>query len=112
METTLAGALPPGSAEALTPVKSITRLAPGQVLRFSDLGATAHETATLDLRLRDAVSGGGGSVVPDDREGWDATFAVCGGGSYACTRALMARLVAASEGHVVNASSVNGFWAS
>ena len=48
----------------------------------------------------------------DDRAEWDATFAVCWGGVYHGTRAFMPMLLASTEGHVINTSSVNGFWAS
>ena len=37
---------------------------------------------------------------------------VCWGGVYYGTRAFLDLLVAADEGHIVNTSSVNGFWAS
>ena len=45
-------------------------------------------------------------------EEWDKTFAVCWGGVYNGSRAFMPMLVASTEGHIVNTSSVNGFWAS
>ena len=48
----------------------------------------------------------------DDRADWETTFNVCWGGVYLCTRAFMPMLLASDEGHVVNTSSVNGFWAS
>ena len=37
---------------------------------------------------------------------------MCWGGVYGGTRAFMPMLLASDEGHVVNTSSVNGFWAS
>jgi hypothetical protein len=37
---------------------------------------------------------------------------VCWGGVYNCTRAFLPMLQKAEEGHIVNTSSVNGFWAS
>src|SRR6202043_10449 len=37
---------------------------------------------------------------------------VCWGGVYYCTRAFLPFLMKASEAHIVNTSSVNGFWAS
>ena len=40
------------------------------------------------------------------------TFNICWGGVYLCTRTFMPMLLASTEGHVVNTSSVNGFWAS
>src|SRR6478609_11707759 len=39
-----------------------------------------------------------------------STFA--GGGVYNCTRAFLPMLQNAEEGHIVNTSSINGFWAS
>src|SRR5262249_17617130 len=55
---------------------------------------------------------GGGSVLRDAREEWERTFAVCWYGVYYGTRTFLPLLVAAPEGHLVNTSSVNGFWAS
>jgi NAD(P)-dependent dehydrogenase (short-subunit alcohol dehydrogenase family) len=46
------------------------------------------------------------------REEWEKTFNVCWGGVYHCTRAFLPMLQKAEEGHIVNTSSVNGFWAS
>jgi NAD(P)-dependent dehydrogenase (short-subunit alcohol dehydrogenase family) len=83
-----------------------------QVLAFREAVATAHHTEHINLLFNNAGIGGAGSFVLDDRAEWDATFAVCWGGVYACTRAFMPMLLAATEGHVVNTSSVNGFWAS
>jgi NAD(P)-dependent dehydrogenase (short-subunit alcohol dehydrogenase family) len=83
-----------------------------QVLAFRDFVAAAHKTDHVNLLFNNAGIGGGGSFVLDSREEWDATFAVCWGGVYACTRAFLPMLLASTEGHVVNTSSVNGFWAS
>jgi NAD(P)-dependent dehydrogenase (short-subunit alcohol dehydrogenase family) len=83
-----------------------------QVLAFRDHVVAAHETAHINLLFNNAGIGGGGSFVSDSRTEWEATFAVCWGGVYACTRAFLPMLLAATEGHVVNTSSVNGFWAS
>ena len=47
-----------------------------------------------------------------NREEWEKTFNVCWGGVYDCTRAFLPMLLKAEEGHIVNTSSVNGFWAS
>ena len=47
-----------------------------------------------------------------DRESWDKTFDICWNGVYYCSRAFVPMLVASSEGHLINTSSVNGFWAS
>src|SRR5437763_12800141 len=46
------------------------------------------------------------------REEWERTFNICWGGVYNCTRAFLPMLQKAEEGHIVNTSSVNGFWAS
>jgi NAD(P)-dependent dehydrogenase (short-subunit alcohol dehydrogenase family) len=83
-----------------------------QVLAFRDRVAAAHETPHINLLFNNAGIGGGGSFVSDSRTEWEATFAVCWGGVYACTRAFLPMLLVATEGHVVNTSSVNGFWAS
>ena len=83
-----------------------------QVLAFRDAVAAAHATDHIHLLFNNAGIGGGGSVVADSREEWDKVFAVCWGGVYACTRAFLPMLLASPEGHIVNTSSVNGFWAS
>jgi NAD(P)-dependent dehydrogenase (short-subunit alcohol dehydrogenase family) len=82
-----------------------------RLLAFRDHVAAVHETDHINLLFNNAGIGGGGSFVLDDRAEWDATFAVCWGGVYACTRAFLPMLLASTEGHVVNTSSVNGFWA-
>ncbi len=83
-----------------------------QLHAFRDHVATAHETTHINLLFNNAGIGGGGSFVNDDRGEWDKTFAVCWGGVYGSTRAFLPMLLASAEGHVVNTSSVNGFWAS
>jgi NAD(P)-dependent dehydrogenase (short-subunit alcohol dehydrogenase family) len=62
--------------------------------------------------FNNAGIGGGGSIVENSREQWDKTFGVCWFGVYYNTRAFMDLLLAAPFGHIVNTSSVNGFWAS
>jgi NAD(P)-dependent dehydrogenase (short-subunit alcohol dehydrogenase family) len=83
-----------------------------QVLAFRDAVAEAHDTDCVHLLFNNAGIGGGGSFVADEREEWDKTFAVCWNGVYYCARAFLPMLRKAPEGHVVNTSSVNGFWAS
>jgi NAD(P)-dependent dehydrogenase (short-subunit alcohol dehydrogenase family) len=83
-----------------------------QVLAFRDHVAAALETDHIHLLFNNAGIGGGASFVVDDRDEWDKTFGVCWGGVYHCTRAFLPMLLAADAGHVVNTSSVNGFWAS
>ncbi len=82
-----------------------------QVNGFRDEVAQQHETDHINLLFNNAGIGGGGEFVTGDREEWDRTFAVCWGGVYYGCRAFMPMLVASTEGHVINTSSVNGFWA-
>jgi NAD(P)-dependent dehydrogenase (short-subunit alcohol dehydrogenase family) len=83
-----------------------------QVLAFRDAVKQGHGTECIHLLFNNAGIGGGGSMLTDDRAEWDKTFAVCWSGVYYCTRAFLPLLVAAPEAHLVNTSSVNGFWAS
>jgi hypothetical protein len=71
-----------------------------------------HDTDKVHLLFNNAGIGGGGSIVNGDREQWEKTFDVCWGGVYYCTRAFLPLMMNASEAHIVNTSSVNGFWAS
>jgi NAD(P)-dependent dehydrogenase (short-subunit alcohol dehydrogenase family) len=64
------------------------------------------------ILFNNAGIGGGGSMVANSREEWEKTFNICWGGVYHCTRAFLPMLQKAEEGHIVNTSSVNGFWAS
>lgn len=82
------------------------------VQAFAASVATAHATDHIHLLFNNAGIGGGGSFVEDSREEWERTFGVCWGGVYLCTRAFLPMLLASPEGHLVNTSSVNGFWAS
>jgi NAD(P)-dependent dehydrogenase (short-subunit alcohol dehydrogenase family) len=83
-----------------------------EVLAFREAVLAGHETDHINLLFNNAGIGGGGSFLLDERAHWEKTFAVCWGGVYLCCRAFMPALVAADEGHLVNTSSVNGFWAS
>jgi NAD(P)-dependent dehydrogenase (short-subunit alcohol dehydrogenase family) len=83
-----------------------------QVVAFRDAVAREHATDHVHLLFNNAGIGGGGSFVNDPRSEWERTFGVCWGGVYLCTRAFMPMLLASEAGHVVNTSSVNGFWAS
>jgi NAD(P)-dependent dehydrogenase (short-subunit alcohol dehydrogenase family) len=82
------------------------------VMAFQAAVAREHETDHIHLLFNNAGIAGAGSFVEDDRGEWDKTFDVCWGGVYYGCRAFVPMLVAAPEGHVVNTSSVNGFWAS
>lgn len=81
-----------------------------QVLAFRD--AVAAWRPCVHLLFNNAGIGGGGSIVLDGREEWEKTFGVCWYGVYYNTRAFMPMLLGAPVGHVINTSSVNGFWAS
>ncbi len=82
------------------------------MLAFRDAVVTRHATDHVNLLFNNAGIGGGGSIITDDRAVWDRTFAVCWGGVYNGVRAFMPLLIASDEGHIINTSSVNGFWAS
>jgi NAD(P)-dependent dehydrogenase (short-subunit alcohol dehydrogenase family) len=83
-----------------------------QVERFRDEVADRHQTDKIHLLFNNAGIGGGGSMIAHSRDEWEKTFNICWGGVYNCTRALLPMLLKAEEGHIVNTSSVNGFWAS
>lgn len=83
-----------------------------QVEAFRDAVRAAHATDCVHLLFNNAGIGGGGSFVTDSRESWEKTFNVCWGGVYWTTRAFLPMLLKANEAHIVNTSSVNGFWAS
>ncbi len=82
------------------------------ILRFRDEVVEQHDTDHVHLLFNNAGLSGGGSLFTDSRDAWDRCFAVCWGGVYHGTRAFLPLLAAADEGHIVNTSSVNGFWAS
>ncbi len=82
-----------------------------QVLRFCDEVAEQHETPCINLLFNNAGITGGGSIVKSTREEWDRTFNICWNGVYYGTRAFLPMLLGAEAGHIVNSSSVAGFWA-
>ncbi len=83
-----------------------------QMLKFRDEVAEQHDTQHVNLLFNNAGIGGGGEFVTGDRDVWERTFGVCWYGVYCSCRAFMDMLVASDEGHVINTSSINGFWAS
>jgi NAD(P)-dependent dehydrogenase (short-subunit alcohol dehydrogenase family) len=83
-----------------------------QVQRFRDDVAAQQDTDKIHLLFNNAGIGGGGSMIASSREEWEKTFNVCWGGVYHSTRAFLPMLQRADEGHIVNTSSINGFWAS
>jgi NAD(P)-dependent dehydrogenase (short-subunit alcohol dehydrogenase family) len=82
-----------------------------QMEAFATHVAATHGTDHINLLFNNAGIGGGGSIVADRPDEWDKVFGVCWGGVYNGTRAFLPMLLSADEGHVVNTSSVNGFWA-
>jgi NAD(P)-dependent dehydrogenase (short-subunit alcohol dehydrogenase family) len=82
-----------------------------QVMVFSEEVKNAHQTGHINLLFNNAGVGGGGSFLLDDRKDWDRVFGINWFGVYYCTRAFMPLLLASPEGHLINISSVNGFWA-
>ncbi len=83
-----------------------------QMNAFAAQVAAEQETDHIHLLFNNAGIGGGGSMVNSTRAEWEKTFNVCWYGVYYGVRAFMPMLLRASEGHIVNTSSVNGFWAS
>jgi NAD(P)-dependent dehydrogenase (short-subunit alcohol dehydrogenase family) len=83
-----------------------------QLERFRDEIAEQHDTDSIHLLFNNAGIGGGGSLFTNTREQWEKTFNICWGGVYLGTRIFMPMLLKADAGHIVNTSSVNGFWGS
>ena len=79
---------------------------------FRDAIATGFGTDTLNLLFNNAGIAGGGSMIDAPRDQWERTFNVCWYGVYYGTRVFLPMLTAADEAHIINTSSVNGFWAS
>src|SRR3979409_325477 len=83
-----------------------------QLLRFRDEITEQQATDKIHLLFNNAGIGGGGSLFTNTREQWEKTFGICWGGVYFGVRTFLPMLMKADEGHIVNTSSVNGFWAS
>ena len=82
------------------------------VQRFAAGVAKEHDTDKIHLLFNNAGIGGGGSMIVHGRDEWERTFNVCWFGVYYGTRIFLPMLLKADRGHIVNTSSVNGFWAS
>jgi NAD(P)-dependent dehydrogenase (short-subunit alcohol dehydrogenase family) len=80
--------------------------------RFRDELAEQQATDRIHLLFNNAGIGGGGSLFTNSREQWEKTFNICWAGVYLGVRTFLPMLMQADEGHIVNTSSVNGFWAS
>ncbi|MCJ7774438.1 MAG: SDR family oxidoreductase [Desulfobacterales bacterium] len=82
-----------------------------QVIAFCDSVKKQHNTDHINLLFNNAGVGGGGSFLMDERNVWDRVFNINWFGVYFCTRSFLPLLVASQEGHIINISSINGFWA-
>ncbi len=83
-----------------------------QMNAFADAVRAEMETDRIHLLFNNAGIGGGGSFVVGDRAAWERTFNINFHGVLHGVRAFLPLLIAADAGHIVNTSSVNGFWAS
>jgi NAD(P)-dependent dehydrogenase (short-subunit alcohol dehydrogenase family) len=117
------------SAEAMTETKALCqaeRLPQGlritthladvsiedQLRRFRDELIEQQASDKIHLLFNNAGIGGGGSLFTSTREQWERTFNICWGGVYLGVRTFLPLLMKADEAHIINTSSVNGFWAS
>jgi NAD(P)-dependent dehydrogenase (short-subunit alcohol dehydrogenase family) len=101
---------PPQGTRLTTHVADVSVEA--QLQRFQAEAAEQHQTDKLNLLFNNAGIAGGGSVINDSREDWERTFNICWGGVYLGVRTFLPMLMKADEAHIINTSSVNGFWAS
>lgn len=106
----LAGVGAPQGTRITTHVADVSDEA--QILRFRDSVRGEQDTDHIHLLFNNAGIGGGPSFLNSPRDEWEKTFNVCWYGVYYSTRAFMPMLLKAKEAHIVNTSSVNGFWAS
>ena len=95
-----------------SPPTSPTSSIEDQLKRFRDELIEQQATDKIHLLFNNAGIGGGGSLFTNSREQWERTFNICWGGVYLGVRTFMPLLLKADEGHIINTSSVNGFWAS
>ena len=83
-----------------------------ELRRFRDELSEQQSIDRIHLLFNNAGIGGGGSLFSNSRAQWERTFNICWGGVYLGVRTFLPMLLKAEEGHIVNTSSVNGFWAS
>ena len=99
-----------GHADHDAPVRRVRRGAGQPVPRRGASRSTRPITSTCCSTT--PASAAADRSSPGPRDDWDRTFGICWGGVYNCARAFVPLLVASDEGHIINTSSVNGFWAS
>ena len=78
---------------------------------WADEVRTAFDTDKIHLLFNNAGIAGGGSFVAGERAAWERTFNICFYGVIHGVRAFLPLLKNADAGHIVNTSSINGFWA-
>jgi len=83
-----------------------------QITRFSRRGRGAARHRPDPLVVQQRRHWRRRQHVCPQREEWERTFNICWGGVYYATRAFLPMLQKARKGHIVNTSSINGFWAS
>jgi len=83
-----------------------------QLEDFRDTILSEFDTNHIHLMFNNAGIVGGGSMITDDRAGWERCFEITWGGVYLGTRVFLPLLIAAPEAVLINISSVNGFYAS
>jgi NAD(P)-dependent dehydrogenase (short-subunit alcohol dehydrogenase family) len=100
----------PAGTRVSTGVADVSREADLQA--FRDATLVEHSASAIHLLFNNAGIGGGGSFLRASRDEWERTFNICWQGVYLGCRTFLPLLVAADRAHLVNVSSVNGFWAS
>ena len=83
-----------------------------QLKRFRDEIEHQQATDKIHLLFNNAGIAGAGSLFTNTREQWERTFNICWSGVYLGVRTFLPLMLKADEGHIINTSSVNGFWAS
>ena len=74
--------------------------------------AARHKLANRTLLLfNNAGIGGGGSIVTSSEESFDKVMDIDWGGVYNCTRAFLPLMLSAPAAHIINTSSICGFYA-
>ena len=103
----------PGSVTISTHICDVSDAAAVRALPDAVIAAHSLNKSqpVANLLFNNAGIGGGGSFIEGDVDEWQRCFDVCWQGVYNISRAFVPMLVASDEGHIVNTSSVNGFWA-
>src|SRR4029078_12567627 len=80
--------------------------------RFRDELIEQQATDKIHLLFNNAGIGGGGSLFTNKSEQGERTFNICWGGVNRGVATFLPLMMKADEAHIINTSSVNGFWAS